>query len=83
MRNYVIVTDSCIDMTQEMVDSLGIKVAQLDIVIEGENSVLKNSYWLSLKSDDASADVSPSNPFSSKINKYRSIVFESSYKLKN
>ena len=38
------------------------------IIIEGENPVLKNSYWLSSKSDDASADVYPSSPLSSKIN---------------
>jgi DegV family protein with EDD domain len=43
MRNYVIVTDSCIDMTQEMVDSLGIQVAQLDIVIEGEGGSVPNN----------------------------------------
>ena len=43
MRNYVIVTDSCIDMTREMVDSLGIKVAQLDIVIEGEGGSVPNN----------------------------------------
>ncbi|MBE6543061.1 MAG: DegV family protein [Ruminococcaceae bacterium] len=43
MRNFVIVTDSCIDMTQEMVDSLGIKVAQLDIVIEGEGGSVANN----------------------------------------
>ena len=43
MRNYVIVTDSCIDMTQEMVDSLGIRVAQLDIIIEGEDGAVPNN----------------------------------------
>ena len=38
------------------------------IIIEGEKPVLRNSFWLSSKSDDASANVYPSDPFSSKIN---------------
>ena len=43
MRDFVIVTDSSIDMTREMETELGIKVAQLDIVIEGEAGSVPNN----------------------------------------
>ena len=43
MRDFVIVTDSSIDMTPEMEKELGIKVAQLDIVIEGEGGSVPNN----------------------------------------
>ena len=35
MRNYVIMTDSSCDLAENMVGELGIKVVQLDVVIEG------------------------------------------------
>lgn len=35
MGKYVIVTDSCIDMTKEMEASLGLTVVQLDVIKEG------------------------------------------------
>ena len=35
MSKYVIVTDSCIDMTKEMEASLGLTVVQLDVIKEG------------------------------------------------
>ena len=39
MRNYVIFTDSCADLTREAYEELGIKVTQLDVIVEGEDPV--------------------------------------------
>ena len=39
MKNYVIYTDSCADLTKEMYEELGLKALQLDIVVEGEEPV--------------------------------------------
>ncbi len=39
MRNYVIYTDSCADLTPEMYAELGLRVTQLDVIVEGEEPV--------------------------------------------
>ena len=36
MSNYVIFTDSCCDLSREMYASLGLKVLQMDVIMEGE-----------------------------------------------
>ncbi len=36
MRNYVIITDSCADLTPQMYRDLDLKVTQLDVIVEGE-----------------------------------------------
>ncbi|MBQ2734214.1 MAG: DegV family protein, partial [Clostridia bacterium] len=36
MNNYVIFTDSCCDLSREMYASLGLKVLQMDVIMEGE-----------------------------------------------
>lgn len=42
MKDYIIVTDSCIDMTEEMASALGISVVQLDVVAEGKEPKANN-----------------------------------------
>ena len=39
MKNYVIYTDSCADLTEEMYRTLGLKTVQLDVIVEGEEPV--------------------------------------------
>ncbi|MBQ8432156.1 MAG: DegV family protein [Clostridia bacterium] len=39
MRDYVIFTDSCADLTPEMYQTLGLRVMQLDVIVEGEAPV--------------------------------------------
>lgn len=39
-----------------------------NIIIEGEDTLTKNSYWLTSKSDETSANVYPCSPYLSKIN---------------
>ena len=39
MKNYVIYTDSCADLTKEMYQALGLKAVQLDVIVEGEKPV--------------------------------------------
>ena len=36
MKKYVIFTDSCCDLSKEMYEELGVRVLQLDVVLEGE-----------------------------------------------
>ena len=36
MNKYVIFTDSCCDLTPEMYEELGVRVLQLDVIMEGE-----------------------------------------------
>ena len=42
MRNYVIFTDSCADLTAQAYEELGVKVTQLDVIVEGEPPVPNN-----------------------------------------
>ncbi len=37
MRDFVIFTDSCADLTPEMYGELGLRVMQLDVIVEGES----------------------------------------------
>ena len=39
MKNYVIYTDSCADLTAEMYQDLGLRTVSLDVIVEGEEPV--------------------------------------------
>ncbi len=42
MSNYILVTDSSIDMTEEMQMALGLHVIQLDVIVEGKEAKANN-----------------------------------------